>query len=158
MDTVHVLDGPFDFIIGLPTIRRYDLTVKLRHLFVECREDSLTAVQAHLAVLHTTPGGLSPLSDHDTRPVTDARFRSDLHLYKYAKADLLELLQDDDENPEWKEDLSDMLPKPGEKCDDCITPTISGRSPFHKKTPRPITAPHGRFYLAPSMKPLPTLN
>lgn len=41
------------------------------------------------------------------------------------------LLHDDEEAPEWKEDLSDMLPKPGETCDDRVTPEIHGNTLFH---------------------------
>jgi hypothetical protein len=36
-----IIESPYDLIVGLPTIRKYDLTMKFRHLFVDAAERTL---------------------------------------------------------------------------------------------------------------------
>eukprot|EP01033_Poteriospumella_lacustris_P013483 gene13484-9647_t len=66
---VSGLDGPFEVILGLHTIRKYDLTRVLRHLFVD--DTAVPNVTVHVAALQATPGWLSPLQAGECRAVTD---------------------------------------------------------------------------------------
>lgn len=49
LNNVQVIDGPFDMIVGLPTIRKHDLTRALRHLFFDVSETLTMSVTNTLA-------------------------------------------------------------------------------------------------------------
>jgi len=154
LTNVKVIDGNFDIILGLPTIRKYDLTVNLRSLFApESKKNSRTkqSVVEHLTVLHNLPNWLAALSAVEQRPQFSSNKQTskkytEKHYIEYAKEDLLELVFDDDEEPEWKPEISDILPHQGEKLDDeSPLPVIHGDGPFQKRVRKILNANRDTF-------------
>lgn len=139
LHNVKIIEGNFDIIIGLPTIRKYDLTVNLRSLFAPENKPSRAhrAVVEHIAVLQNLPDWLAALTavekkskERFTSDKKTSTKYSDRHYVEFAKEDLLDLLYDDDENPEWKPEISELLPQAGEKLDDEALPEIQGNGKF----------------------------
>ena len=56
---------------------------------------------------------------------------SEKHSYEYAKEDLLEMLNEDEEDPIWTPTISNLLPKTNDMVDEENTPQIVGTSKFH---------------------------
>jgi transposase InsO family protein len=133
LNEVRVIDGNFDIILGLPTIRKYDLSRKFRSLFAPSI-DIDREIDEHLFQLSQLPGHLAALSSGE---VTRNPKLSEEKILQYAKEDLLELLEEDqDVDLEWSDGLETMLPPTDGRVDESPLPEVHGNSLFHQKLRR----------------------
>jgi hypothetical protein len=108
LDNVRIIEGSFDLIIGLPTIRRYDLTRQLRALFGP-RPSTDKIVADHMSALQGTDSWLSALTTKEkAKSINDSDIPTQLRV-EFAKQELIESLEDDGEIPEWKESITDLI-------------------------------------------------
>jgi len=136
LHNVRIIDCHFDLIIGLPTIRKYDLTARLRELFVSDKVESLDKVlEDHISSIGNSPNWLNALTSQELSKFTnDTKQISRKHVIQYAKEDLLELLEDGDEFPEWKSDPTDILPTPNGTVDEASPiPLVTGETSFSRR-------------------------
>jgi hypothetical protein len=155
-------------VIGLPHIRKFDLTHKLRNHFRERDIDieatnnkSITTCSAlhslfqhSYELTHVLAATYSLSSQSSMSTVASSSSSLDTSLPKmyglntinaaendikavYQKHELLDLLEDDTEVPEWKEDITTFLPpddsdKLNQSVEDEL-PKIEGDSDFHNK-------------------------
>lgn len=130
---VRVIDGNFDIIIGLPTIKKHDLSRVFRSLFAPS-EDKDYNITEQLLRLSQLPGHLMALSREESQRVPQP---SRQHLVQYAKDDLLELLEEDRyEELGWDDGVEQILPPTDGRVDETTIPIVQGDSPFHNKLRR----------------------
>jgi len=159
---VEVIDSPFDVIIGRPDINKHDITRRMHSHFTEASSNkpsgesesvflNLNAISSSRP--HQTPPiafGPSPLtasgsvatSSVEEVPMPPLKginmIEASLnHICTiYQKEELLDILEDDPEDPFWKTDISDLFPKEDsqkvkQSQDEMQLPIIEGNEPWH---------------------------
>jgi hypothetical protein len=183
---VDVIDSPFDLIIGLPQIRNYDLTLKLRDHFTISEPSASNIDQVHsmssVSVLSTLLASaqlaiekqdilstiwinasvsreLVYVKDSDEvvslplcglNSITAARNNVKV---VYQKHELLEQLDDSDEQPEWKSDITDFLPDDKSPKLQSNVPLIVGDTEFHERLRQLMDDYHDVFSRTVSAEP-----
>ena len=138
LSNIKIIEGNFDIILGLPTIRKYDLTVNFRSLFGNNPKPAVPhkdKIEDHQAALAAQTGWLCTLNNEEVMNTSKYSFHtsavSEKHSYEYAKEDLLEMLNEDEEDPIWTPTISNLLPKTNDMVDEENIPQIVGTSKFH---------------------------
>lgn len=153
----EVIDSAsFDIIIGLPTIRQYDITQALRSIFKKSTQQSTTTTTtSHPRVcvfedfamrrsktehsvarqLQALTGCCMFLAALSQQELSNNRYAVARSLaVEYTKEELLGIPEEDDfEEPEWHEDLMDLLPGAVEPEIQSDIPLIKGNLPFQNK-------------------------
>jgi hypothetical protein len=150
---VQIIDSPFPLIIGLPQIRKFDLTKELREFFtatnippaVNRAAYSLSTLFKKDYELSHVLAAMRSMTLTDTPSVRPRHFglntiqaaQNDLKTV-YQKHELLDQLEDDNEIPEWREDITDFFPPSSTTLSDVPAmkveadlPVIVGDSNFH---------------------------
>lgn len=152
---IKIIEGNFDLILGLPTIRRYDLTKHFRSLFQnEDGESSVTvkknqtgqtttpttSIEGYVAILQSQPDWLCALSAQEIAKAdiysSNSPAISEKHRLEYAKDDLLDILADDEEDPLWMPTITNLLPGKDDKLDESNLPDIGSGTKFQSNLRR----------------------
>mgnify|MGYP000847459154 CR=1 FL=1 len=119
-----------DIILGYETIKKYDLTNKLRSRFID--KPYKEASEATFLNLLMTDQFRNPLSSKERQ-----QGRKQVHPVFFAKEEMLDLLEDSNENPFWKEGMENIIPESqdftGRSDDDDEIPVIADESVSGKK-------------------------
>jgi hypothetical protein len=153
--TVSVIDSPYALIIGRPAIKRYDLTLLVRSHFTSNYYTELDSETKCHSKLNEFLNGLvstewcspctepTPNTHVDSKKVsgqpTPRAFGSNNveaalnHINAiYRKEDLIDIIDDDSDDPFWKDDITSLLPDKNKSNPDKLElPVIEGETPFH---------------------------